>query len=140
MLLMHVTCGIFRTWEGAEPWCGTNAGDHVRSVGGAEIGDLRRLTPRHNGKVWGQAERGAQPCSPKGRGLFWGVPMSLIELFQGPASPIAAVQGQYLLQGQHFAAGTAVAEGCTTLRSAVYPSKRADWSWLRHRDLVSNIA
>ena len=45
--------------------------------------------------------------------------MSLIELLQDPASPIAAVQGQYLLQGQHLAAGNAVAESFTTLRSAV---------------------
>ena len=45
--------------------------------------------------------------------------MSLIELLQDAASPIAAVQGQYLLQGQHFAAGNAVAESFTTLRSAV---------------------
>jgi hypothetical protein len=55
----------------------------------------------------------------KGRGLFWGVLMSLMELFQDAASPIAAVQGQYLLQGQHFAAGDAVTECSTTLRSAV---------------------
>ena len=45
--------------------------------------------------------------------------MGLIELLQEPASPIAAVQGQYLLQGQHSAAGNAVAESFTTLRSAV---------------------
>jgi hypothetical protein len=55
----------------------------------------------------------------KGRGLFWGILMSLMELFQDAASPIAAVQGQYLLQGQHFAAGDAVTECSTTLRSAV---------------------
>ena len=63
--------------------------------------------------------QGAQPDSPKGRGLFWGGLMSLIELLQDAASPIAAVQGQYLLQGQHFAAGNAIAESFTTLRSAV---------------------
>ena len=42
-----------------------------------------------------------------------------LELLQDPASPIAAVQGQYLLQGQHFTAGDAVTECSTTLRGAV---------------------
>ena len=45
--------------------------------------------------------------------------MSLSELLQGPALPIAAVQGQYLLQGQHPAAGNAVAESFTTFKSAI---------------------
>ena len=45
--------------------------------------------------------------------------MSLFELLQDAGPPIAAVQGQYVLQGQHSAAGNAVAESFTTLRSAV---------------------
>jgi hypothetical protein len=45
--------------------------------------------------------------------------MSLIELLQGPAVPIAAVQGQYLLQGKHRAAGDAVAESFTSLRNVI---------------------
>jgi hypothetical protein len=45
--------------------------------------------------------------------------MSLIELLQEPALPIAAVQGRYLLQGRHSRAGNAVAESFTNLNSAV---------------------
>jgi hypothetical protein len=45
--------------------------------------------------------------------------MSLIELLQDPAPPIAAVQGRYLLKGQHSPTGTAVAESFTNLNSAV---------------------
>jgi hypothetical protein len=45
--------------------------------------------------------------------------MSLSELCSGPASPIAAVRGQYLLQGQHPETGNAVAESFTSLRSAI---------------------
>jgi hypothetical protein len=45
--------------------------------------------------------------------------MSLIELLQGPSLPIAAVQGRYLLQGQHSQAGRAVAESFANLKSAI---------------------
>jgi hypothetical protein len=50
--------------------------------------------------------------------LFQIVRMSLIELLQAPALPIAAVEGRYLLQG-HSRAGNAVAESFTNLNSAV---------------------
>jgi len=45
--------------------------------------------------------------------------MSLIELLQGPAPPIAAVHGRYLLQGRHPRGGHAVAESFTNLKSAI---------------------
>ena len=51
-------------------------------------------------------------------GVYGGL-MSLDELRRGPTSPIAAVRGQYLLQGHHPAAGNAVAESFTSLRSAI---------------------
>ena len=64
---------------------------------------------------------GAKPSealNPARGGLFGGGLMSL-ELLQDAALPIAAVQGQYVLQGQHSTAGNAVAESSTTLRGAV---------------------
>jgi len=45
--------------------------------------------------------------------------MSLGESRDSPASPVAAVRGQYLLQGHHPAAGNAVAESFISLRSAI---------------------
>lgn len=45
--------------------------------------------------------------------------MSLIELLQASALPIAAVQGRYLLQGMHSRTGNAVAESFTNLNGAV---------------------
>ncbi|WP_147155585.1 hypothetical protein [Reyranella soli] len=45
--------------------------------------------------------------------------MSLIELIQGSASPIASVRGQYLLQGHHPVAGNSVAESFMSFKSAV---------------------
>ena len=45
--------------------------------------------------------------------------MSLSELLRRPALPMAAVQGRYLLHGQHLSGGTAVAESFTAFKSAV---------------------